>query len=579
MENTNNRNDLPTNNQPIINPEPTPPTKDKTASTILIFGIIVGIILTASIVSAFYFYNLSKINSIKPVVKLTEQVNQPNYVTPTPSSQQTQFGTITWLSSPKKISTIPIKLTSDSLNLIIEESNFYEIAEFSDGSKLIDGFLQFDMPGGPSLVRFIESKGKYFYLTSGIEDYLRDAFVKDLVAAKPIDLILDGLNAPETINSNTLKFNKTYATSVFFNTLKNPQKLFDTDFGPIYQVNNPVSAISDVYTKQFYLKLKDTNVVLYQLSDQPGGENSFIKNIRWSDSTKNNTEFNQNIVTTCSAGGVGVPFIKTNSSLFASKKEIGRTPENKPLYQITDINSPLVKVLYRLYKDGRNYPDLPAIIKIEDFVTKINHFLWQDSQGDWQIFMSSDYSALAECGKPVIYLYPQKETQIKVQVGAQITQSDPIYPQGGWLVTAKPNGELTYQNQTYPYLFWEGLGNGLYPDYRDRGTVVAQKDLVSTLYQQLSKLGLNQKESADFMEFWQPKLPKTPYVRLTWLDTKDMDTLAPLAVTPRPDTSIRIFLEFQGLDKPIKLIPQTLSSPERQGFTLIEWGGLLLKGK
>ena len=109
------------------------------------------------------------------------------------------------------------------------------------------------------------------------------------------------------------------------------------------------------------------------------------------------------------------------------------------------------------------------------------------------------------------------------------------------------------------------------------GFVVAQKDLISVLNSQLRDLGLNAKESADFMEFWTDKLPTTPYVRLTWLGPAQMNQLAPLSVSPKPDTSIRIFLDFAGLDKPIKLIPQKLSAQPRRGFTLVEWGGLLIK--
>ena len=87
--------------------------------------------------------------------------------------------------------------------------------------------------------------------------------------------------------------------------------------------------------------------------------------------------------------------------------------------------------------------------------------------------------------------------------------------------------------------------------------------------------GLNAQESADFLAFWQPKLPSSPYVRLTWLNTADMNQLAPLQVNPIPKTFIRTFLEFEGLTKPITLIPQKLSSLPRLGFTLVEWGGLL----
>ena len=79
------------------------------------------------------------------------------------------------------------------------------------------------------------------------------------------------------------------------------------------------------------------------------------------------------------------------------------------------------------------------------------------------------------------------------------------------------------------------------------------------------------------MDFWTGKLPATPYVRLTWLGTKEMNQLAPLTVDPSPDTTIRIFLDFAGLDRPVKLTPQKLVSSPRLGFTLVEWGGLLVK--
>jgi len=54
-----------------------------------------------------------------------------------------------------------------------------------------------------------------------------------------------------------------------------------------------------------------------------------------------------------------------------------------------------------------------------------------------------------------------------------------------------------------------------------------------------------------------------------------MDALAPLHITPEPDTVLRIFLDFEGFDKPIQLKPQKLSAPKRNGYTVVEWGGLL----
>ena len=52
---------------------------------------------------------------------------------------------------------------------------------------------------------------------------------------------------------------------------------------------------------------------------------------------------------------------------------------------------------------------------------------------------------------------------------------------------------------------------------------------------------------------------------------------AVLTVDPAPDTEIRVFMAWQGLDKGMEIEAQTLTAPERQGFTLVEWGGTEVK--
>ena len=44
-------------------------------------------------------------------------------------------------------------------------------------------------------------------------------------------------------------------------------------------------------------------------------------------------------------------------------------------------------------------------------------------------------------------------------------------------------------------------------------------------------------------------------------------------ITPEPDTLIRIFMAWYGTEEPVSILPQELSAPERQGFTVVEWGG------
>lgn len=172
----------------------------------------------------------------------------------------------------------------------------------------------------------------------------------------------------------------------------------------------------------------------------------------------------------------------------------------------------------------------------------------------------------------MVYLYPTSPTMVSVRVDAKITKSDPAYG-NGWNVLAMPSGKLFSGSGSYDSLFWEGTGK-LYPTINS-GFVVSQADLTQTLTNQLHQLGLNTKESADFLDFWLPKMPTTPYVRVTWFGKNQMDQLAPLTVSPKPDTVIRIFIDFEGLNQPIAISPQRLSAPARRGFTVVEWGGLL----
>jgi hypothetical protein len=104
--------------------------------------------------------------------------------------------------------------------------------------------------------------------------------------------------------------------------------------------------------------------------------------------------------------------------------------------------------------------------------------------------------------------------------------------------------------------------------------VVKRADAVATITKQLKQQGLNAKETSDFLAYWTPKIPSKPYVRLTWFTTAQMNQLAPLYISPKPQTTIRVFLDMDGYDKPVKLPAQQLTSVARHGFTAVEWGGL-----
>lgn len=213
----------------------------------------------------------------------------------------------------------------------------------------------------------------------------------------------------------------------------------------------------------------------------------------------------------------------------------------------------------------------------DQFISSHAIFFYQDELDRIIMFRSSSIDAGAECGKPVIYLYPEVETNIEVKLelegGFSITE--PEY-KDGWRVTAKPDGTLINLEDgvEYPYLFWEGNGGIYVPP--SNYWVVAKDDVPTFLVDTLAELGLNERETADFMEFWAPRMEASPWYKISFYGTNVMNLIAPLEISKNPDTLLRVLMDYEELDAPIAENPITLPrTPERNGFTVIEWGGVL----
>lgn len=174
--------------------------------------------------------------------------------------------------------------------------------------------------------------------------------------------------------------------------------------------------------------------------------------------------------------------------------------------------------------------------------------------------------------KPVIYLYPEEETQVTVQLdyAGELTCTYPAY-QDGWTVTASPDGTLTdNQGQTYNYLYWEGKDNVEY-DF-SQGFCVAGEDTAAFLEDALNQLGLTRQEANEFIVYWLPHMEGNAY-NLIAFQTSSYTDHARLTADPAPDTVLRVFMAWKPLDRSVELPPQTLAAPVRTGFTLVEWGG------
>ena len=255
---------------------------------------------------------------------------------------------------------------------------------------------------------------------------------------------------------------------------------------------------------------------------------------------------------------------------------VGKSGKGLVIYEFKDSNNALLQKAFTEFKDF--YKDDPNFayknMTIDEFVKLHALVIYKDLNNQWLVYVSDQLSPAGGCAKPVVYLYPEKQQSVTVKVGADVKISDPYYnPATGWTAIAQPDGQLTVGGVNFSSLFWEGPGYGQYPEITE-GIIVKQQDVISTIRKQLALQGLNNNEINDFVDYWQDNLPTDPYVRLTWFNTSQMEQLAPLSITPKPDTVIRVFLDASGMKKPINIPKQNLKSIPRVGFTVIEWGGL-----
>lgn len=178
--------------------------------------------------------------------------------------------------------------------------------------------------------------------------------------------------------------------------------------------------------------------------------------------------------------------------------------------------------------------------------------------------------------KPVIYLYPTYTTDVEVALDYK-GELTCVYPEynGKWAVTASPDGTLTDKDGIeYNYLYWEGVG-GFESDF-SKGFCVAGRDTAAFLENALAKLGLNRREANEFIVYWLPEMQENKYNLISFQFENYIDA-AKLHVSPAPDTSIRVFMSYKALDEEVNIEPQILTSPERSGFVLVEWGGTEVK--
>lgn len=189
----------------------------------------------------------------------------------------------------------------------------------------------------------------------------------------------------------------------------------------------------------------------------------------------------------------------------------------------------------------------------------------------------TDFYIAGVMESPYIYLYPQKQTQVSVEVKSPILSSSLFLSKKSWNVLASPDGTLTaLDGQKLRYIPYEFLRN----DFKrpERGFIIEGSKLEEYLRNDLwKKLGLTDSEINDYWLDTKPRIKPSPYYFISLIDRSEIDRVLPMEVNPKPDTIIRnmtyiLPLSSQPTKSIIPLDDNQLSAPERKGFTVLENG-------
>lgn len=524
---------------------------------------------------------------------------------------------IEWIT-PKQIESLKLfHQSSNPPDILYEEgqTKYYQIGTIRKGKYANDDILMAiadrDAPYYFTPVfRFIRDKNKLIFLKKYSDEIAPQEFINKNISFENSDelnaLLESRLGAPEEISipsgvlkntSNLYHLKLTQKTSVFFSP-KNLQPIFTLEDGrKIFMEKKGENTWKEEDNRLFqlhgfYLLLADQTVALYELeipfitdytpqiiwkngginSDRGGfweGEGCRPTNGRFPKVIHGQIEFYSRIPEDNSK--VQWSFAKDDLAV------VGKTNTNESIYALKDDKNSFYKEYYeKIYIPTFTHVNDGAVVPYEEFTGAKPFLFWNDPFGRMNLLLIGDFYMGYECaGKPVIYLYPQSTQGIFVKVNSSRKQFVSI-PKGdeGWNVVADPESHIVdlTSGKTYPYLFWEDAITYSRPK---NGFVIPTTEVDAFLDQKLGIMGLNKQEITDFKAFWAPRMKQFPYAFVSFLQTDELNTIVPLEISPLPDSLIRVFMHFEGLEKPITIKPQTLKSGKRTGFTVVEWGGKL----
>lgn len=214
---------------------------------------------------------------------------------------------------------------------------------------------------------------------------------------------------------------------------------------------------------------------------------------------------------------------------------------------------------------------------VGDFID-VEYTQSEQSDEDSPIIIYASHICETMWDKPIIYLYPETPTKcsVKINFNGSLTCTYPDYGENGWKdLTAYPDGTLIFPDgKEYYALYWEGTQDVDW-DF-SQGFCVKGEDTAEFLEWALEKQGLTKREANEFIIYWLPRMQDNPYNVISFQTDVYTDGAA-LEIDPKPDSLLRVFMAYYPSSTEVDIAPQEFEGFDRQGFTVVEWGGSEVK--
>ena len=205
-----------------------------------------------------------------------------------------------------------------------------------------------------------------------------------------------------------------------------------------------------------------------------------------------------------------------------------------------------------------------------EYYTEV-YFIYLTINGDQTYIPQIDTGMV--CYKPIIYFYPTQDIDLTVKY-ANSERLLTTYPKynGAWNVHVSTDGTLTDENGRHYYALYFDEISG-YECAFDKGFYVDRENAAAFLEEKLAILGFTERESNEFIMFWLPVLEQNEHNLVYFEQTAERNSECPLEYSVEPDSVLRVIIHIKAVGGYTEIEEQTLDSFERNGFTVVEWGG------